>query len=373
MNLKGRQLTFDTFGSERLLPTTTSGGRRYDADSGGLVSIAMSGGRKQNTRGRQDEWQKSMDPFLRDIIAILGSYPYGILFGKMQVFSTPLNNLISNRGTHTGKVVAIAMQIAHMLGLNIYLCIAIALGHDVGHCPYGPNGCRILGIKHPLNGVNILQEVAELNLTKEVVIGILYHSLDKNNLDNGERLSNEAFTVAVADKIAYLPPDIIDFYRMGMLKKLTLPEELKLFGFGNGKDFIKEMQRICINALIKESLQEGRVSFSKSEIAIAFQKIRDWAYTNVYNKLDNMPDRAYHKTNLDLVLKYFVDNGLAENLAPEFAISMMTDGDVNFLAGILQKGNPTPAEEEQISQLSVFEIIKSLKGKKINHTENPLW
>ncbi|MCG2693885.1 HD domain-containing protein, partial [Candidatus Parcubacteria bacterium] len=219
---KRRQLTFNTFDSKQLLPTTMSGGRRYDTNSEGLVSITMSGGREYSMRGRQDEWQKSIDPFLRDIIAIQGSDPFGRLFGKMQVFSTPLNNLVSNRGTHTGKVVAIAIQIAYMLGLNIYLCIAIALGHDVGHCPYGPNGCRILGIKHPLNGVIILQEVAELNLTREVVIGILYHSLDKNNLDNGERLSNEAFTVAVADKIAYLPPDIIDFDRMGMLKDLVL-------------------------------------------------------------------------------------------------------------------------------------------------------
>ncbi len=352
--IKGRQVRLDTYKC-RLLPTTMSGGRKYD------------------TRGSQDECQKDIDPFLRDEIAILGSDPYGRLFGKMQVFSRPVNNLISNRGTHSSKVASISLQIAQRFGLNINLCRAIAFGHDVGHCPYGPNGGRILGIKHPLNGVIIFQEVAGLNLTKDVVFGILHHSLDKNNLGNGKKLSNEAFTVAVADKAAYLPDDIEDFRRMGMLKNLTLPEELKIFGFGNGKDFPKEMRRICINALIEESSQEGAISFSKSEIAIAFQKIREWAYANVYNKLDNMPDRAYHKTNLDLVLEYFVKNGLAENLAPEFAISMMTDWDVDFLAGILKNGNPTPVDEEQIKQLSIFEIIRSLKGKYINHTKSPLW
>ncbi len=370
---KGRQLTFDTFDSKQLLPTIMSDGRRYDTNNVWLVSTTMSGGRKDNMRGRQDEWRKSIDQFLRDEIAIELSYAFGKLPEKMQVFSTPRNNHISNRGTHTSKVVAISLQIAYILGLNINLCRAIALGHDVGHCPYGPHGGEILGISHPLNGVIILQEVEGLNLTKEVIRGILYHSLDKNNLDNGEKLSNEAFAVAVADKIAYLPPDIIDFDRVGMLKNLVLPEELKLFGFGNKKDFPEEMRRVCINALVKESLQEGMVSFSKSEIAIAFQKIRAWAYDNVYNKLNDMPNRAYHKTNLALALKYFVDKRLAGNLAPEFAISMMTDEDVNFLAGILQKGNPTPAEEEQINQLSIFEIIRSLKGKKIDHTENPLW
>ena len=351
---KGRQVRLDTYKC-RLLPTTMSGGREYDI------------------RGRQDECQKDMDPFYRDVIAIFGSVCYGRLFGKMQVFSEPLNNSVSNRGTHTGRTASISLQIAYRFGLNWNLCLAIALCHDVGHCPYGPNGGRILGIKHPLNGVIILQEVEGLNLTREVVLGILYHSLDKNNLDNGKKLSNEAYTVAVADKIAFLPDDMEDFRRMGMLKNLTLPEELKIFGFGNGKNFPEEMRRICINALIEESSQEGAISFSKSDIAVAFQKIRNWAYTNVYNKLDNMPDRAYHKTNLDPVLEYFVNNGLAENLAPEFAISMMTDYDVDFLAGILEKGNPTPDEKDRIKQLSIFEIIRSLKGKNIDHKKSPLW
>lgn len=356
--IKGRQARLDTYKC-KLLPTTMSGGRKYDI------------------RGSSEECQKDMDPFLRDETAILGSGSYGRLFGKMQVFSRPMNNLVSNRGTHTGMVASVSLQIAQRFGLNINLCRAIAFGHDIGHCPYGPNGARILGLKqsygHSHIGVVILQEVEELNLAKEVVLGILYHSLEKNNLDNGKKLSNEAYTVALSDKIAFLPYDIEDFRRMGMLKKITLPEELKIFGFGNGKDFPKEMRRICINALIVESSQEGVISFSKSEIAIAFQKIREWAYTNIYNKLDYMPEREYHKVNLDLVLEYFIKNGLAENLAPEFAISMMTDWDVDFLAGILKKGNPTSAEKDLINQLSIFEIIKSLNGKKIDHTKSPLW
>jgi len=273
--------------------------------------------------------------------------------------------------SHTDQVVAISVQIAYMLNLNIDLCRVAATAHDVGHCPFGPYGGEILGIKHALNGVIILQEVERLNLTKEVVCAILFHSLDKNNLDNDKKLSNEAFVVALADKFAYLPKDIEDFKRAGMLEDLCPPEELSMFGFENGGDFQRKMRELCINALFEESLNEGEVSFSKSEEAIAFQKIRKWAYDNVYKKLNDMPDKAYHKKNLEIVMEYFIDSRLAENLAENFAISMMTDEDVNRLAGIILK-NKCPTTEE-INNLSITEIIKSLKGRKIDHTENPLW
>lgn len=346
-----KQLRLDTFRCN-LTPTTASGGRKY------------------SMKTDLDRHLKSMDPFHLDEIKIGGSSTFWRLPGKMQVFSRPRNNAISDRGSHTYQVVAHSTQIAYLLNLNVNLCRAAALGHDVGHCPYGPHGGEILGIKHSLNGVVILQEVERLNLTKEVACAILFHSLDKNNLDNGEKLSNEAFVVALADKFAYLPKDFEDFKRVGMLKDLCPPEELLMFGFGNGGDFQRKMREICINALIEESLDEGEVSFSKSETARAFQKIRKWAYDNVYNKLNDMPDRAYHKENLKIVLEHFVDNGLAENLAPEFAISMMTDRDVDWLSGILKNRNPT---EEELNSLSVIEIIKSLNGRTIDHTKNPLW
>ena len=348
MRVKGKQLRLDTF-------------------RGNLVRTIVSDGRKYGMKNDLDQHLKSIDPFLLDEIKIGLSHFLEILPRKMQVISEPLNNSISNRRSHTDQVVAISIQIAYMLGLNINLCRAAAIGHDVGHCPYGPHGGEILGIKHPLNGVIMLQEVERLNLTKEVVQAILFHSLDKNNLDNDEKLSNEAFVVAIADKFAYLPKD---FKRAGMLKSLCPPEELSMFGFENGGDFQRKMREICINALIEESLEEEEISFSKSEVAIAFQKIRKWAYENVYNKLNDMPDRAYHKENLKITLEYFIDKGLAENLAPEFAISMMTDSDVNWLSEILKNRNPTIKE---INSLSVMEIIKSLKGREIDHTKDPLW
>lgn len=351
---EGRQLTFNTFDSKQLLPTTVSGGRKYSM---------------KNDRDREI---RNIDDFSRDEIKIGGSDALIRLSDKMQVFSIPHNNHVSNRRSHTDDVVLISMRIAYGLGLNPNLCRPAALGHDVGHPPFGPHGAEILGIKHPLNGVVILQEVEGLNLTKEVIRAILYHSLDTNSLNNGEKLSNEAHAVAIADKIAYLPKDWEDFKRTGMLKNITPPDELSIFGWGN-KDFPRKMREICINALIEESLQEGKVSFLKSEIAVAFQKIRTWSYDHVYKKLNDMPDRAYHKTNLKIVKEYVIDKGLHENLAPEFAISMMTDNDVNWLSGILKDRNPTEDEIDQINNLSVIEIIKSLNGKEIDHKQNPLW
>lgn len=352
-----KQLRLDTFRG-RLAPLITSGGRRYEIENDpekALYSI------------------NPCDPFLLDEIKIERSKALGRLSGKMQVISTPLNNHISNRRSHTDEVVAIAIEIAYMLGLNINLCRAAALGHDVGHCPYGPHGGEILGIKHPLNGAIILLEIEGLNLAKEVVRAILYHSLDSNSLDNGEKLSNEAFVVALADKFAYLFRDFEDFQRSGMLKNLIPPEELWMFGYGNGNDFPRKGIEICVNALIEESLREGRVSFSKSEVAIAFQKIRKWAYDNVYKKLNDMPDRVYHKVNLKIVKEYVIDKELHGSLTPEFAISMMTDYDVNWLSEILNNRSPTENDEKRIEQLSVMEIIRSLNGKEIDHTKSPLW
>ena len=342
----GRQSRMDTFGST-------------------LTSITASAGRKYSIADDLYRHLASIDSFVLDEIKVEESFALWRLPEKMQVISKPLNNHISNRRSHTDEVVAIAIQIAYMLGLNVNLCRAAALAHDVGHCPFGPHGGEILGIKHSLNGVIILQEVERLNLTKEVVQAILFHSLDKNNLDNDEKLSNEAFVVALADKFAYLPKDFEDFRRAGMLEGLCPPEELLMFGFENGDNFQIKMRELCINALFEESLNEGEVSFSKSETAIAFQKIRGWAYDNVYKKLNDMPDRAYHKENIATVLECFIEEELAENLAPEFAISMMTDEDVNKLAE-----NPTA---EEAKKLSVMEIIKSLKGREIDHTKDPLW
>lgn len=352
-----KQLRLDTFRG-KLEPLAASGGRKYDIMNDrykGLYSI------------------NPCKPFLLDEIEIRESQALKRLPGKMQVISTPHNNHISNRRSHTDRVAGIAVQIAYMLGLNVDFCRAAALGHDVGHCPYGPHGGEILGIKHPLNGAVMLLEVEGLNLTKEVVRAILYHSLDSNSLTNGEKLPNEAFVVALADKFAYLPEDWEDFKRSKMLKNLTPPEELLAFGFGNGEDFPRKMTEICVNALMEESLQEGIISFSKSETAMAFQKIRKWSYDEIYNKLNDRPERAYHKVNLKIVLEYFVDKNLHKNLAPEFAVSMMTDNDVNWLSGILKDRNPTEDEKEQINQLSVIEIIRSLKGKEINHKQSPLW
>lgn len=356
----------------RRLPTMQ---KRLDTYRIRLSPLTATGGRKWNIAIDRDRELYSINPFILDEIKIEGSFALGRLPGKMQVVSTPINNHVSNRRSHTDMVVAIVVEMAYMLGLNVNLCRTIALGHDVGHCPYGSHGNEILGISHSLNGVIVLQEVEDLNLTKEVVRAILYHSLDSNSLGNGQKLSNEAYLVAIADKLAYLFKDILDFKRTGLLSALglTLPEEIALFGSVNEEDFNRKAINICVNALIEESLREGEVSFSKSEIAVAFQKTRKWLYDNVYNTLNDRPERKYHKVNLGIVKEYFIAKSLHGNLAPEFVISMITDNDANWLSEILKKKNPTQSQRKQINQLSVMETIKSLNGKEIDHRANPLW
>jgi len=132
-----------------------------------------------------------INPWFEDYLNILTSASLFRLNGKMQVH--PLNNgfdgssitspHISTRRMHTDLVIKIAAELALKLGLNIALCMAIATGHDVGHPPFGHNGERVLGVKHPLISAFMLQMIEKngkgLNLTWEVVCGIINHS--RNN------------------------------------------------------------------------------------------------------------------------------------------------------------------------------------------------
>lgn len=350
--------------------------RRLDTWHAQLNPLTATGGRKLDIARDPDQRLFSIKPFVLDKIKIMRSAALSRLPGKMQVISTPINNHISNRRSHTDMVASISVETACFLGLDPDFCETGSFGHDVGHGPYGPHGNEILGISHSLNGVIILQEVEGLNLTKEVVKAILYHSLEQNSLGNGQKLSNEAYLVAIADKLAYLFKDILDFKRTGLLDamKLTLPEEyLAIFGSVDEENFQRKAIDICVTALIEESLQKGEVSFSKSEVAITFQRLRKWLYDNVYNRLNDRPERKYHKTNIALVKEYFIEKSLHGNLAPEFVISMMTDLDVNSVAEALKQGTPSPVQKKQIYQLSVMEIIKSLNGREIDHKANPLW
>ena len=166
--------------------------------------------------------------FQRDRDRIIHSKAFRRLKHKTQVFISPMGDHYRTRLTHTLEVAQIARTIARSLCLNEDLTEAIALGHDLGHTPFGHMGERVLneicptGFKHneqSLRVVDVLEGGGGLNLTYEVRDGIVCHTGAKR----ADTL--EGRIVAVADKIAYVNHDIDDSIRGGLLSENDIPKE----------------------------------------------------------------------------------------------------------------------------------------------------
>ena len=168
--------------------------------------------------------------FQRDRDRITHSKSFRRLMHKMQVFIDPKDDHYRTRLTHTLEVVQIARTMARALRLNEDLTEAAALGHDLGHTPFGHSGERALdrimegGFRHyeqSLRVVDVLEnEGAGLNLTVEVRDGILNHS------GKMKAATLEGQLVKFADRIAYINHDIDDAFRAGLLKPSDIPKEL---------------------------------------------------------------------------------------------------------------------------------------------------
>ena len=339
------------------------------------------------TRGREFEEDIKHFPGLsewdQDLNRILYSEAMQRISSKMQVWPMnngsggPINPHVSNRRTHTDLVIIISAIIARELGLNVRLCEAIAAGHDLGHTPFGHNGERFLGLDHALNAIVMLQLVERngkgLNLTWEVLSGILNHSRNNEELFLDKEQPEEVSVVVIADKLAYLFLDIKELviYKPDWIDFKSISEMIEIADqLGKTR---KERTIVCIKALIKESREEGRISFSKSKEAQIFRILRDWMYKKHYKVMDFTKERLYQVENLGIVLEFFRSEDLCRNLAHEFVAGMLVDEEVNWLAELLRTRKPTREDFKQICQLSAVRIVRSLNGKEINHKVSPLW
>lgn len=347
---------------------------RFDTLGKKLQAVKGTTGRKLGFTHKSDPSFFYVNPFLFDENSILESKAFRRLPDKTQVHSLPFNPHVRNRMTHSFEVASTATTIASVLGLNVNLCRAAAFGHDAGHTPYGHAGERILQISHALNGVVILQETERkgdgLNLTRETVEAILYHSSSKKGLWENQanrEISNEAKVVKISDKISFIFSDFNDFSvrRPEFLEGKEIPPEF--FELGSGKNAQRERVATCIGALVEESLEKETVLFSDSEVARKFVEITKWMYKELYLPID----WSREKENLEMIVEYFSDNNdLCGNLHSNFVGSLTTDREANFLSEILWRREPT---EEEINKLSLMEIIPSLNGKEIDHTKYDLW
>ena len=218
--------------------------------------------------------------FQRDRDRIIHSKSFRRLQFKTQVFVAPEGDHYRTRLTHTLEVSQVARSIARGLRLNEDLTEAIALGHDLGHTPFGHIGERTMnrliggGFRHneqSLRVVEVLEGKGGLNLTWEVRDGILNHS------GNGRAATLEGRVVGKADRIAYINHDIDDALRAGIIRLHELPPDaLKVLGKTHG-----ERIEAMISDIVSESEKAGDI-ISSDLVQSATDMLRSFLFKNVY-------------------------------------------------------------------------------------------
>ena len=218
--------------------------------------------------------------FQRDRDRILHCKSFRRLKFKTQVFISPEGDHYRTRLTHTLEVSQVARTLARSLRLNEDLAEAIALGHDLGHTPFGHCGERTLNRltngsfahnEQSLRVVDTLEGDGGLNLTWEVRDGIVHHS------GSGKPATLEGECVAKADRIAYINHDIDDAIRAGVLREFELPHELiRILGETHG-------QRIntMISDIIRHSEDREHLAMSDA-VQAATDDLRRFLFQHVY-------------------------------------------------------------------------------------------
>ena len=223
--------------------------------------------------------------FQRDRDRIIHAKAFRRLMHKTQVFISPDGDHFRTRLTHTLEMMQVSRTIARALDLNEDLAEAIALGHDLGHTPFGHTGEEALAralaahrrsFRHNEHSLRVVDKLekggAGLNLTLEVRDGILNHT------GKGYPFTREGETVRVADRIAYVNHDVDDALRAGIISWEDLPKRpLSVLG---------EKMSVRIDTLVRDMIstseKRGEISLS-DDVYEALMELRTWLFEHVYN------------------------------------------------------------------------------------------
>jgi dGTPase len=262
--------------------------------------------------------------FQRDRDRIIHSKSFRRLKHKTQVFLAPKGDHYRTRLTHTLEVSQIARTIARALRLNEDLTEAIALGHDLGHTPFGHAGEDVLkeiypgGFNHykqSLRVVDILERNGKgLNLTHEVREGIVKHSKGKGEIFSSEGRSKtlEGQIVRISDIIAYVNHDLDDAVRAGVIKRTSIPEKIMKMGDTHARR-IDRMVKDVIYCTLDADMKEICMTTEMQELTYA---LRDFLYENVYESETSKKEfMKARKVLLDLY-EYYMDH--SEEIFKEF-------------------------------------------------------
>ena len=281
----------------------------------------------ENSRGRDREEPECdiRSVFQRDRDRILHCKSFRRLKHKTQVFLSPQGDHYRTRLTHALEVSQNARTIAKALRLNESLVEAIALGHDLGHTPFGHAGEGMLnelcigGFKHNEQSVRIVEKLEKdgkgLNLTWEVRDGILNHqtSLMPSTL--------EGKIVRLSDKIAYINHDIDDAIRAQVLREEDIPKEYReILGFDT-----RERLNTLIHDIIDHSRNRNDICMSP-EVADAMQGLRQFMFQSVYTNPIAKGEETKAKELLERLFVYYLKH---IDVLPAYYLQMLEEGEEN--------------------------------------------
>ena len=290
---------------------------------------------KGRPRPEPDREEDVRTCYQRDIDRIVHSKAFRRLMHKTQVFLRPEGDHYRTRMTHTLEVSRIASTITRALGLNEDLAEAIAMGHDLGHTPFGHAGevalsaCLGKPFKHneqSLRVVDVLEKDGMgLNLTHEVRNGILCHTADPwpNTL--------EGQIVRRSDQIAYVNHDIDDALRAGILTEYDIPREITdLLGHGHSTRI-----NTLVTDIILVSREAGAIQLSP-EIEKALKDLRSFMFERVYRSPVAKAEETKAKDMLRRLFEYYVNHpyALPEDFHPQLSFEGLERNVCDYIAGM---------------------------------------
>jgi len=317
---------------------------RQDIEQREYMILDERASKAAESKGRQfpEEQCAHRTDYQRDRDRIVHSKAFRRLIHKTQVFLSPDNDHYRTRLTHTLEVAQISRTVARLLQYNEDLTEAIALGHDLGHTPFGHAGERVLnrihpgGFSHNVQSLRTVDRIEEsstrtgLNLTYEVRDGILNHR------GEGVPFTLEGQIVKICDRIAYINHDIDDALRGGVIAFSDLPaDEIALVGDTHSSRINSMILDLCSNS-------EGRDAVRLSpDFQQALLNLRSFMFENVYNspKVLEESDRNKVEVVITSLYNYFLEHtdeipGVYKNIlddeGPNIAVK-------DFISGMTDK------------------------------------
>lgn len=286
----------------------------------------------QARRAREEEPDPVRLAFALDRDRILHSKAFRRLKHKTQVFLSPIGDHYRTRLTHTLEVDQIARTIARGLRLNEDLVDAMALGHDVGHTPFGHIGEEVLaeflpgGFRHNQHSVRVVEKLekggAGLNLAEQTKDGMLKHSAPVEGMHReawGVPITTEGKALRFADKIAYLNHDIDDAMRAGLLTEDEIPREIRE---SLGWTRAERLDTLVWDVVVASYGRDDVVM--SGEVLEAANALREFMFQNVYLSGPAKTEDEKAKDVLRALLEHFEAH--AEQMPGEYLRVVEAEG-----------------------------------------------